>query len=61
MKKKILIISHNLRIGGVERSLIGLLNSIDYSRFEVDLFLFIHDGEFLVHRNEPVKFAIVEI
>lgn len=47
MKKKILIISHNLRIGGVERSLIGLLNSIDYSRFEVDLFLFIHDGEFL--------------
>lgn len=47
MKKKIIIVSHNLRIGGVERALIGLLNSFDYSRYEVDLFLFIHDGEFL--------------
>jgi glycosyltransferase involved in cell wall biosynthesis len=47
MKKRIIIISHNLRIGGVERSLIGLLNSIDYNRYNVDLFLFIHDGEFI--------------
>lgn len=36
-----------MRIGGVERSLLGLLNSFDYNRFEVDLFLFLHDGEFL--------------
>lgn len=47
MKKKIIIVSHNLRIGGVERSLIGLLNSIDYSKYHVDLFLFVHDGELL--------------
>lgn len=47
MKKKIIIVSHNLRIGGVERSLIGLLNSIDYNRYAVDLFLFVHDGELL--------------
>lgn len=46
-KKRILIVSHNMRIGGVERSLLGLLNSFDYTRFEVDLFLFLHDGEFL--------------
>lgn len=46
-KKKIIIVSHNLRIGGVERSLLGLLNSVDYSRVEVDLFLFYHDGEFM--------------
>lgn len=45
--KKIIIVSHNLRIGGVERSLIGLLNSIDYTRYQVDLFLFVHDGELL--------------
>lgn len=45
--KKIIIISHNLRIGGVERSLIGLLNSIDYDSYHVDLFLFVHDGELL--------------
>lgn len=36
-----------MRIGGVERSLVGLLNSFDYSKYEVDLFLFIHDGELL--------------
>ena len=45
--KKIIIISHNLRIGGVERSLIGLLNAIDYNQYDVDLFLFLHDGELM--------------
>ncbi len=47
MKKKILITSFDLAIGGVERSLIGLLNYIDYSQYEVDLMLFKHEGEFL--------------
>jgi glycosyltransferase involved in cell wall biosynthesis len=47
MKKKILIASFDLAIGGVERSLIGLLNSIDYQNYEVDLMLFKHEGEFL--------------
>lgn len=46
MKKKILIASFDLSIGGVERSLIGLLNSIDYQNYEVDLMLFKHEGEF---------------
>ncbi len=47
MKKKILITSFDLAIGGVERSLIGLLNQIDYAKYEVDLLLFKHEGEFL--------------
>jgi glycosyltransferase involved in cell wall biosynthesis len=47
MKKKILITSFDLAIGGVERSLIGLLSHIDYQRFDVDLVLFKHEGEFL--------------
>ncbi|MBT2679827.1 glycosyltransferase [Bacillus sp. ISL-35] len=47
MKKKVLIASFDLEIGGVERSLIGLLNSIDYQKYEVDLMLFKHEGEFL--------------
>lgn len=47
MKKKILIIGPGMEIGGVERSLIGLLNSIDYDEFEVDLFLLSHTGEFM--------------
>lgn len=47
MKKKILIIGPGMEIGGVERSLLGLLNSIDYDKFEVDLFLLSHTGEFM--------------
>lgn len=46
MRKKILIASFDLAIGGVERSLVGLLNSIDYQKYEVDLMLFKHEGEF---------------
>jgi len=47
MKKKVIIVSHGLRIGGVERSLIGILRCFDYNSYDVDLFLFIHDGEFM--------------
>lgn len=46
-KKRIFITTHTLRLGGVERSLIGLLNTIDYNRFDVDLFLFLHEGEMM--------------
>ena len=45
--KRILIINHAMEIGGVERSLLGLLDSIDYSRYSVDLFLLRHEGELL--------------
>ena len=39
MKKKIFIFSHALEIGGAERALLGLLGSMDYNKFDVDLFL----------------------
>lgn len=54
MKKKILIIGPGMEIGGVERSLLGLLNSIDYDNFEVDLFLLSHTGEFMPLIDERV-------
>lgn len=34
-------------IGGAERSLIGILKTIDYEKYEVSLFLYRHEGEFL--------------
>ncbi len=46
-KHRILIVSHGMQIGGVERSLIGLLESLDPSRCEVTLFLYEHEGEFM--------------
>lgn len=44
-KKSILICSHAMEIGGAERALVALLNSFDYSKYNVDLFLFNHSGE----------------
>jgi len=44
--KKIFVTMHSLEIGGAERSLIGLLDSLDYSKYEVDLLLYLHQGDF---------------
>lgn len=46
-KKKIIILSHAMEIGGAERALLGVLNSIDYEKYEVDLFLNRTEGELL--------------
>lgn len=46
-KTKLLIVSHDMNIGGVERSLISLLEALDYNRYDVDLFLYSHTGDFL--------------
>lgn len=37
---KIAIFQKDLGMGGIEKSLINLLNKIDYSKYEVDLYLF---------------------
>ena len=44
---KILIVNGHLHIGGVEKSLINLLQTIDYSQHQVDLLLLEDLGEFL--------------
>lgn len=41
-------------IGGAERSLLGLLDAFDYTRYEVNLFLYRHEGEFLSMIPESV-------
>lgn len=46
-RKKILITSFDMEIGGVERSLINFLNSFDYDKYNLDLLLYSHSGEFL--------------
>jgi glycosyltransferase involved in cell wall biosynthesis len=43
-KPRIFIAAHYLHLGGAEMSLIGLLQTLDYSRVEVDLFLYAHVG-----------------
>lgn len=53
--KKILIASHWMEIGGAERSLLALLDSIDYKKYEIDLFLCSHRGEFMKLINKHVN------
>lgn len=47
MKKRILIVSHAMEIGGAERALLGILENIDTKMYQVDLFLMRHEGELL--------------
>ena len=53
--KKILIIMPSLFIGGAERSLLGLLEAFDYSKVDVSLFLYRHEGEFMKYIPEQVN------
>ena len=55
MKKKILFVIRDLRIGGTEKSLINLLNLIDYSKYDVSLKMFSIKGELLNDLPKEVK------
>lgn len=45
--KRVFIAIHYLEIGGAERSLLGLLNAIDKTKYDIDLFVYQHVGEFM--------------
>ena len=47
MKKKLLFVNPSLCSGGAEKSLVTLLQKIDYTQYDVDLFLFRREGLFL--------------
>ena len=53
--RKILISSFDMEVGGVERSLISMLNNFDYNNNEVDLMLYSHTGDFMSMLNERVN------
>lgn len=55
MKRRILVIGPGMEIGGVERSLLGLINSINFEEVTVDLFLMSHKGEFMDLIDERVN------
>lgn len=46
MKKRLLFVIESLTLGGAEKSLVTLLNLLDYSKYDVDLLLFAHGGAF---------------
>lgn len=55
MKKKVLVFSHALEIGGAERALLGLLETIDTTKYYVDLFLERHQGELMSYIPDKIN------
>ena len=55
MKKRIFIAMHYMEIGGAEISLIGLLQALDYSKYDVDLFIYSHQGELMQFIPKEVR------
>ena len=56
VKKNILFIMSSLRNGGAERSLVNLLQLLDYDKYNVDLLLFQNEGMFLKQVPDEVNF-----
>lgn len=55
LKKKLLIAVYNLEIGGIERSLINMLENMDYQKVDVDLLIYHHTGELIGAIPEQVN------
>ncbi|KAB2439569.1 glycosyltransferase [Bacillus luti] len=55
MKKKLLFVIDSLTIGGAEKSLVSLLNLIDFSKYEIDLLLFKKGGDLEKHIPKHIK------
>lgn len=55
MKKQLLFIIPKLCIGGAEKSLISLLQLLDYSAYDVDLLLFRKEGTFIADVPKQVN------
>ena len=47
MKPRIFIAIHYMHLGGAETSLIGLLQSLDPKKVDIDLFVYSHEGEMM--------------
>ena len=58
MKKKVLLCSYNLDIGGIETSLVNLLNKIDLNKYEITLLLEEKEGIFL--KSIPKDIKVIE-
>jgi glycosyltransferase involved in cell wall biosynthesis len=55
LKKKLLIAVYNLEIGGIERSLINMLENMDFQKVDVDLLIYHHTGELIRAIPEQVN------
>lgn len=54
VKKRIFIAIHYMEIGGAERALLGVLSSLPPEQYEIDLFIYSHQGPFMDYIPEYV-------
>ena len=54
MKKKILFTTDDMKIGGIEKALVNLLNNLDYDKYEVHLLLQHKEGDLLELLNPQI-------
>lgn len=54
-KKKVLLLQHSMDLGGIESSLLGLMDSFDFTKYDVNLFLYSHEGALMPLINGKVK------
>ena len=59
MKKNIAIFQTDLGIGGIQKSVINLLNNLDYKKYNVDLYL-LSKGEFFENLPKEVNVKILK-
>ncbi len=55
MKEKILFTTFDLGIGGIESSLVNLVNNIDYDKYDITVLLQLKRGDLLKFVNKEVK------
>jgi len=53
--KHIAVFQSDLRVGGIQKALVNILNQIDYSQCDVDLFLFDREGFFPLPEHENLR------
>lgn len=49
MKPRILILMHYMELGGAESAMLGLLQSVDPNKVDVDVFIYSHCGELMTY------------
>ncbi|MBR3817951.1 MAG: glycosyltransferase, partial [Clostridia bacterium] len=58
--RKVLFVANHLTVGGIQKSLISALNSVDYSVNEVTLYIRKNRLDLLPYVNKNVKILINE-
>lgn len=52
--RSIAIFTDNLRVGGIQKSIVNILNNIDYKKYQVDLYLFDENHFYEINKNVNV-------